>query len=159
MGGAGGLLTGMLGLVSAGTQSEAAQAKARAEQMGDLFQAKQEKEMYFQGMTKSWQTETAMNQHLTSTLSNIAAIRGSSGADISSPSGEAIEDRTFGLGSQDIARTTQNIRQEAQKHLEASQFYMSAASDAIAAGNIASEGALLGGLGGLLKGFGGLFGG
>ena len=65
-------------------------------------------------MQKSFQTDTAMTQHLGTTLATINAIRGSSGADITSPSGEAIENRTLALGNQDIARTTINIQEKAK---------------------------------------------
>jgi hypothetical protein len=159
MGGLGGLLSIPFSIMGANASAEAAQEKAKAEAKGDSFEATQQQAMWFQGMQKSFQTDTAMTQHLGSTLATINAIRGSSGADITSPSGEAIENRTLALGNQDIARTTINIQEQAKQHEDASFYYLSAANDAISAGGIAAQGAELGGIGAAVKGIGGAIGG
>jgi hypothetical protein len=159
MGGIGGLLSIPFDIMGANTKAEAARQQAEAQAKGDTFEAENQRDQWFQGMQKAWQTDTAMTQHLGSTLATINAIRGSSGADITSPSGEAIENRTLALGNQDIARTTTNIMEQAESHKKASLYYLQAAQDAIDAGGIAAQGAELGGLGGAIGGLGGFAGG
>jgi hypothetical protein len=162
MGGAGGigsLLSIPFSIMGADAKAQAAEAQAAAQAKGDTFQAGTEQQQWFQGMQKSFQTDTAMTQHLGATLATINAIRGSSGADLTSPSGEAIENRTLALGNQDIARTTINIQEQAKAHEDASFYYLSAAHDALSAGDIAAQGAELGGIGGAVSGLGGFLGG
>jgi hypothetical protein len=159
MGGVGGLLSIPFALAGASSNAQAAEAKAEAEAKGDTFQAGEEQAQWLQGMTKAFQTDSAMTQHLGSTLATINAIRGSSGADMNSPSGEAIENRTLALGNQDIARTTINLQEQAEEHGKASFYYLSAANDAIAAGGIAAQGAEMAGLGSVAKDVGGAIGG
>jgi|ERR1035437_2559249 hypothetical protein len=139
-----------MGGLGAFAAADAAHASADAQSRGYQFQAFQEQEQFFQGMTKSFQTDTAMTQHLASTISNIEAVRASSGASINSPSGDAIQGRVQALGNQDIARETSNIQQEAQMHLQASNYYQQAAQDAITAGDIAASGAIMSGIGSML---------
>src|ERR1035437_4465422 len=98
-----------MGGLGAFAAADAAHASADATAKGYQFQAFQEQEQFFQGMTKSFQTDTAMTQHLSSTISNIEAVRASSGASISSPSGDAVQNRVQGLGNQDITRDVSNI--------------------------------------------------
>ena len=161
MGGAGigGLLSIPFGIMGANASAEAAREKAKAEAEGDSFAATQQQAQWFQGMQKSFQTDTAMTQHLGATLATINAIRGSSGADLTSPSGQAIENRTLALGNQDIARTTINIQEQAKEHEDASFYYLSAAHEAISAGGIAAQGVELGSIGGAVRGIGGVIGG
>src|ERR1017187_3304268 len=138
---------GMLGAMSA-------QMSASATAKGDMFQAGQEETQFYQGMTKSFQTDTAMTQHLSSTIANIEAVRASSGASINSPSGDAIQNRVQGLGGQDISRDVSNIQQQAQEHLTAMNYYQNAAQDALQAGGLAAVGAIAGGIGSISKMFG-----
>lgn len=142
------MMGGMIG-------AQAAHQSAQATAYGDNFQAGMEQQMFFQGMTKSFQTDTAMTQHLSSTIANIEAVRASSGASINSPSGDAVQNRVQGLGNQDITRDVSNIQQQAQMHLQAMAYYQHAAQDAITAGDIAAEGAMMGGI---ASGFGQLTG-
>lgn len=130
------------GIVGAIAATSSAQATAR----GDQFQAGQEQTQFYQGMTKSFQTDTAMTQHLTSTIANIEAVRTSSGASILSPTGEAIQNRVLSQGNQDISRDTSNIQQQAQAHLTAMNYYQQAGSDAIKAGNLTAIGDIIGGI-------------
>jgi 2-phospho-L-lactate transferase/gluconeogenesis factor (CofD/UPF0052 family) len=139
-----------MGGIGAFAAADAAHQSAAATARGDDFQAFQEHEMFLQGMTKSFQTDTAMTQHLTSTIANIEAVRASSGASVNSPSGDAIQNRTLALGNQDIARETSNIQQQAQMHIQAMGYYTQASQDAIQAGDIAASGAILGGIGSML---------
>ena len=127
---------------------------AQAQAKGDEFQAKQNEEQYFQGMIKSFQTDTNMTNHLTATISNIEAVRAASGASINSPSGSAIQNRVEGQGNQDIAIDVSNMQQEASKHLDAMNYYNDAAQSALQAGGIAAAGAIAGGMGGMAKMFG-----
>jgi hypothetical protein len=123
---------GMMGAVGA-------EMSASATARGDNYSAGQEEQKYYLGMVKSFQTDTAMTTHLTSTIANIEAVRAASGASLNSPSGAAIQNRVMGQGSQDISRETQ--------HLDAMKQYQRAADDALQAGGIAAAGAIAGGIG------------
>jgi hypothetical protein len=130
-------------ILGAGLSAVTSIMKGNAQAAGDQFSASQEQEQYAEGMVRSYQTATALQQHPTNTLSQLEAVRGSTGVDPNSPSGNSIENRIFGLSNQDIQRDVSNIQQDAQMHFQAAQFYRQSAFDAQTAGGIGAIGGLL----------------
>ena len=139
-------MAGIGGAIGAVQQGEATAAKDRQDEQNAI-------DMYWEDRIKGNEQDTAMTQHLASTLSNINAVRAASGAQMTSPSGEAVQNTTLGLGLQDIARTTLNANNEAMQQYQAAQFYAKSAQQAQDNESLGVLGALAGGIGGLVEKF------
>ena len=127
--------------------------QGEAEAASDTQKAFNAADQYWEDRIKGNQQDTAMTQHLASTLSNINAVRAASGAELSSPSGEAVQNATLGLGLQDISRTELNANNAAMQQLSAMNFYNKAAEEARSNESLGVIGSLVGGLGGLIGKF------
>ena len=127
--------------------------QGEAQAASDTQNAYNAADQYWEDRIKGNEQDTAMTQHLASTLSNINAVRAASGAELASPSGEAVQNATLGLGLQDIARTTLNANDQAQQQLMAMNFYNQQAQQARSNESLGVIGSLVGGLGGLLGKF------
>jgi len=139
-------MAGIGGAIGAVQQGEATAAKDRQDEQNAI-------DMYWEDRIKGNEQDTAMTQHLASTLSNINAVRAASGAQMTSPSGEAVQNTTLGLGLQDLARTTLNANNEAMQQYQAAQFYAKSAQQAQDNESLGVLGALAGGIGGLVEKF------
>jgi len=139
-------MAGIGGAIGAVQQGEATAAKDRQDEQNAV-------DMYWEDRIKGNEQDAAMTQHLASTMSNINAVRAASGAQMTSPSGEAVQNTTLGLGLQDIARTTLNANNEAMQQYQAAQFYAQSAQQAQDNESLGVIGSLVGGLGGLLGKF------
>ena len=139
-------MAGIGGAIGAVQQGEATAAKDRQDEQNAI-------DMYWEDRIKGNEQDTAMTQHLASTLSNINAVRAASGAQMTSPSGEAVQNTTLCLGLQDIARTTLNANNEAMQQYQAAQFYAKSAQQAQDNESLGVLGALAGGIGGLVEKF------
>jgi uncharacterized membrane-anchored protein YhcB (DUF1043 family) len=77
---------------------------ADAQSKADMQDAHNQLDLYWDELNKANQVDASMTQHLTSSLADVNAVRAASGAEMVSPSGEAVKNRILGLANQDINR-------------------------------------------------------
>lgn len=100
------------------------------------------------GRTKAAQTDTDMRRQLSSTLSNISAVRASAGLNPDSPTGQAIASNVEGRADVNRTQAVDNINAQVTMDQNAASFYGQSASSALLGG-------MMGGLGSIFKGIGG----
>jgi hypothetical protein len=132
-----GAVAGLIGSVAgiAGGAMKMSGERERMQKQAEA-QAKEASQEAWNNMIESYQyaiqaheTNTAMTQNLTNVAANIRAVR-VTGTEATSPTGQAVINRTLYLGNQDIRRKVQDLQLEAAMHMEAFRWYSQVASEA-----------------------------
>jgi hypothetical protein len=100
------------------------------------------------GRIRAAQTSGDMTRKLTSSLSNILAIRAGAGLDPASPTGAAIRANVQGRGDENRTMAVDNINAQVKADENASAFYQQSASDALLGGFLGAAGSMFKGLSG-----------
>jgi hypothetical protein len=107
------------------------------------------------------QTDAALREELDRTLDTIVAVRAAAGADIRSPTGQAVLDRESEVSDRERRIRVGNLRSQAASDEMSSDYFRTAAGQALRTGETSAFGARLGGyasaVGRLASGFGDAF--
>lgn len=101
----------------------------------DKFKAQSLSDSAEYGRVSALETDTTSRMQLSDKLANIAAVRGATGADPSSPTGAAIMNRTETVSDLDREQRVGNIAAQTAQDALASGYYRSAGHAALQIGN------------------------
>ena len=114
---------------------------------GDMAEAQQAENAAEIGKTKAAETDTDMRRRLGSQLSNIMAVRASSGLNPNSPTGAAISSNVEARGDINRTQALDNIFAQVQTDQLAADFYAHSASSALTGGVLGGVGSIFSGIG------------
>lgn len=120
-------LTGL----AAGTAGAATYVQAQGVAAADRFKSEQSQIAADTGRTAAAQTDSALRDELHTTLSNIEAIRASTGTTPYSPTGNAIAEKSIDESDRQRRIRVQNIMNQVGLDEQGAGFYRSAAKNAL----------------------------
>lgn len=120
-------------------QNAMGQAQNALDQAGqtkqyDVYKAKTLSDAAEYGRTSAAQTDADMRLQLSDKIANIAAVRGATGTDPTSPTGAAIMARTSAVADMNRQQTIGNIQEQTAQDQIGARYYRQAGIDALSIG-------------------------